>query len=209
MSGISTYVRHIGESLKTIAGGMWITFKTAFLERKVTLQYPSFDVHSGRSLDGPEEGRPRGLPGPLLGAGQDYRGPLSPTLQERFRGQLGFEDGLCITCLQCSRACPIEVITVEGVKIEGRKAKAPTIFRVDNSKCMYCGLCVEVCPTEAVFFTQTFEGATFDCQDLIKEFITAETRMERLRSARELKEKKAREKAAKEAAEEASGEGQP
>ena len=45
---IIDYVRNIYESVTTILTGMWVTFKTAFFERKVTLQYPSYDVIEGR-----------------------------------------------------------------------------------------------------------------------------------------------------------------
>ena len=89
---------------------------------------------------------------------------------------------------------PIDVIRVKGVKIEGRKGRAPTTFRIDYSKCMFCGLCVEVCPTDAVFFTRQFEGATFDYRTLIREFISPETSLERQQLAEEAKEKKKKEK---------------
>jgi formate hydrogenlyase subunit 6/NADH:ubiquinone oxidoreductase subunit I len=58
---------------------------------------------------------------------------------------------------------------------------------------MFCGLCVEVCPTDAVFFTRQFEGATFEYRTLIREFISAELYLQRLQLAEEAK-KKAKEK---------------
>lgn len=190
--GIKTYCRNIYESVTTISMGMWITFKTAFFERKVTLQYPHHDVSEGKpkdaglfsddSLKPPFE--------VLLGASQQvYKGPLNTRLSDRYRGLLGFEEPKCITCLLCAQICPIDVIRVNGVKIEGRKARAPVTYRIDYSKCMFCGLCVEVCPTDAVFFTREFEGATFDYHSLIREFIGPELRRERLEQAEEAKKK--------------------
>ena len=163
--GVKEYFGNIYESVTTISMGMWITFKTAFFERKVTLQYPSHDIIKGEPKDAslPDQ---RNLPPPfepLLGASQqNYRGPLNTKLTERYRGLLGYDELKCISCLLCVQNCPIDVIRVKGVKIEGRKGKAPTTFRIDYSKCMFCGLCVEVCPTDAVFFTRQFEGATFE-----------------------------------------------
>jgi NADH-quinone oxidoreductase subunit I len=189
---ISDYGRNIYEAVTTILTGMWITFKTAFFERKVTLQYPSHDVMEGRlKEDVLFDGNNPSLPfEPLLGAGQRYKGPLNPRVSERYRGLLGFDDAKCIGCLQCAQICPIDVLTVKSVKIEGRKAKAPVIFRIHYAKCMFCGLCVEICPTAAIFFTRQFEAATFDYRDLIKNFIGADERSRRLRCADELQRKK-------------------
>jgi NADH-quinone oxidoreductase subunit I len=191
-TNINDYVRNIYEAIATILAGMWVTFKTAFFERKVTLQYPSHDVLQGRLkedilFDG-ENHRPPFES--LLGAGQRYKGPLNPELSQRYRGLLGFDDAKCIGCLQCAQICPIDVLTVESVKIEGRKAKAPVIFQIHYAKCMFCGLCVEICPTAAIFFTRQFEAATFDYRDLIKNFISADERNRRLKSADELQHPK-------------------
>lgn len=188
---IANYCRNIYESVSTIAAGMWITFKTAFFERKVTLQYPSYDVFAGRpkdaarNADGPAD-QPFEL---FLGAAQNYRGPLNARIADRFRGLLGFDEPKCIACLLCMQVCPIDVIAVEGVRIEGRKGKAPLTYTVDYAKCMFCGLCVEICPTDAVFFTRQFEAATFDCGALVKEFISTGERRERMRMAAEASSK--------------------
>ena len=187
--GISSYFRNIYESVTTIASGMWITYKTAMFERKVTLQYPSHDPLEGRLKD--EVLSPATGPEPpfeiLLGAGQRYKGPLNPRLSERYRGLLGYDEAKCISCLLCAQICPIDVITVKGVKIEGRKTKAPITYIVNYAKCMFCGLCVEICPTDAVFFTRRFEGATFDFRTLVRDFISNDLRRERLRLAAEAK----------------------
>ncbi|UCD79910.1 MAG: 4Fe-4S binding protein [Desulfobacterales bacterium] len=190
---ISNYFRNIYESVTTIASGMWITYKTAMFERKVTLQYPSHDPVEGRLKD--QELFPAGSPKPpfehLLGAGQSYKGPLRPRLSERYRGLLGYDEPKCISCLLCAQICPIDVITVKGIKIEGRKTKAPVTYTINYAKCMFCGLCVEICPTDAVFFTRRFEGATFNFRSLVTEFISAELRRERLELAAEAKQKAA------------------
>lgn len=196
IKGITGYFGNIYESVTTISMGMWITFKTAFLERKVTLQYPSHDIHEGESKDASLPSKKSLKPPfePLLGASQqNYKGPLNAELAERYRGLLGYDELKCISCLLCAMNCPIDVIRVKGVKIEGRKGKAPTTFRIDYSKCMFCGLCVEACPTDAVFFTREFEGATFEYRTLIREFISPELYLERLQLA-EVAKQKAKEK---------------
>jgi NADH-quinone oxidoreductase subunit I len=193
---IANYCRNIYESVSTIAAGMWITFKTAFFERKVTLQYPSYDVFTGQPKDAAFSG---GGPGHqpfelFLGAAQSYRGPLNTRVADRFRGLLGYDEPKCIACLLCMQVCPIDVIAVKGVRIEGRKGKAPLTYTVDYAKCMFCGLCVEICPTDAVFFTRQFEAATFDFGTLVREFIPAGERRERQRLAAEASSKPAKER---------------
>jgi NADH-quinone oxidoreductase subunit I len=185
--GIRDYFRNIYESVTTISVGLWITFKTAFFERKVTLQYPSHDVMEGGPRDAalPSHRSLNPTFDPLLGANQRYRGPLNPRVADRYRGLLGYDEPKCISCLMCAQACPIGVITVKGVKIEGRKTKAPVRFIINYAKCMFCGLCVEICPTDAIFFTRQFEGATYDYRTLIREFISGELREERLKLAEE------------------------
>ena len=205
LDGIKGYLGNIYESVTTVSMGMWVTFKTAFFERKVTLQYPSHDILEGepkdaslrtqRSLNPPFE--------PFLGASQQkYKGPLNTQLPERYRGLLGYDELACISCLLCAQNCPIDVIRVKGVKIDGRKGRAPTTFRIDYSKCMFCGLCVEACPTDAVFFTRQFEGATFEYRTLIREFISPQLCLERLQLAEEAKQKAKEKKERKEKGEE-------
>jgi NADH-quinone oxidoreductase subunit I len=62
-------------------------------------------------------------------------------------------------------------------------------FIIDYAKCMFCGLCVEICPTDAIFFTRQFEGATYDYRTLIREFISGKLRGERLKLAEETRKK--------------------
>jgi formate hydrogenlyase subunit 6/NADH:ubiquinone oxidoreductase subunit I len=205
IKSITAYFGNIYESVTTISMGMWITFKTAFFERKLTLQYPSHDVIKGESKDEsiPSKKKLRPPFEPLLGASQQtYKGPLNTQVTERYRGLLGYDELKCISCLLCAQTCPIDVIRVKGVKIEGRKGKAPTTFRIDYSKCMFCGFCVEVCPTDAVFFTRQFEGATFEYRTLIREFINPQLSLERLQLAEVAKKKDMEKKKKKQKSEE-------
>ena len=198
---IKIYFGNMYEAVTTISVGMWITFKTALFERKVTIQYPSHDILRGEPEDTsiPAQGNLNPPFEVLLGASQQqYKGPLNAQLAERYRGLLGYDEPKCISCLLCAQNCPIDVIRVKGVKIEGRKGKAPTTFRIDYSKCMFCGFCVEVCPTNAIFFTRRFEGATFDYRTLIREYISPRLSLERMQLAEEAKNKAEKEKIKKE-----------
>lgn len=193
---MTTYFSNIYNSISTILVGMWITFKTAFLERKVTIQYPSFDVLLGKRKDEvlfPND--PLGPPfEPLQGANQDYRGPLRRQVSERFRGFLSVDLEHCDADKACVRTCPIGVITVERVRIKGHKGMVPTRFSIDYLRCMYCGLCVEACPRSALFFTRNFEGASADCRGLVREFVSPEARERLLEAAAAYKREKQKDK---------------
>lgn len=60
---------------------------------------------------------------------------------------------LCVGCRACQLACPADAIKmykIEGVFPKNRLKIFPGI---DYSRCTYCGLCVEVCPTNALVMT--------------------------------------------------------
>ncbi|WP_243766852.1 4Fe-4S binding protein, partial [Streptomyces sp. GC420] len=42
-------------------------------------------------------------------------------------------------------------------------------FAIDFSLCMYCGICIEVCPFDALFWSPEFEYAETDIRDLTHE----------------------------------------
>ncbi|MBC8144042.1 MAG: NADH-quinone oxidoreductase subunit I, partial [bacterium] len=89
-------------------------------------------------------------------------------LPERTRNRLYVNQDDCIGCDQCSRACPVNCITIETAKAIGddnpgltsngkRKALWVTRFDIDIAKCCYCGLCVYPCPTECIKMTDIYE----------------------------------------------------
>jgi NADH-quinone oxidoreductase subunit I len=84
------------------------------------------------------------------------------TMPRAFRGMLACDTDACIACLLCVKACPVDCITVEGVKEPGKAKKTCTKYVVDYQKCMVCGLCVEPCPTDAVFHSHRYETSGYD-----------------------------------------------
>ena len=85
---------------------------------------------------------------------------------ERFRGIIRLqkdENGipLCIACKMCNKSCPDHLFEIEGEKDENNKMKA-TRFDWNMKKCMFCGLCVEACPKDAIKFSKEFKMSSLD-----------------------------------------------
>ncbi|MGH2626200.1 MAG: 4Fe-4S binding protein, partial [Anaerolineales bacterium] len=47
------------------------------------------------------------------------------------------------------------------------KERLLTRFDIEMDKCQYCGLCVEVCPTEAIVFVPHYEASTYNRSNLL------------------------------------------
>ena len=83
----------------------------------------------------------------------------------------------CTVCYKCSRECPDWCIYIDAHKEShepagggrARSAKILDRFAIDYALCMYCGICVEVCPFDALFWSPEFEYAEYDIDELLHE----------------------------------------
>jgi formate hydrogenlyase subunit 6/NADH:ubiquinone oxidoreductase subunit I len=62
---------------------------------------------------------------------------------------------VCVGCTFCARTCPDLCITVERDDTPG--ARCVTTYDLDLTKCCFCGLCAEQCPTDALTHTGQYE----------------------------------------------------
>jgi NADH-quinone oxidoreductase subunit I len=81
--------------------------------------------------------------------------------RRRFRGVHGLKlnpDGSCRceACFLCATMCPSNVIDMEMTEGEDGE-KVLVDFTVDLSRCLFCGLCVEACPRDALVMTDIYE----------------------------------------------------
>ncbi|MGE5765527.1 MAG: 4Fe-4S binding protein, partial [Mycobacterium leprae] len=126
-----------------LAKGLAVTFRT-MTRRSVTQQYPD----------------------------------VRPDLPPRSRGVIALLEENCTVCMLCARECPDWCIYIDShketvpPKEEGARARQRNVldrFAIDYSLCMYCGICVEVCPFDALFWSPEFEYSEYDIAELVHE----------------------------------------
>jgi formate hydrogenlyase subunit 6/NADH:ubiquinone oxidoreductase subunit I len=100
-----------------------------------------------------------------------------PNLPPRTRGVIALKEANCTVCYKCSRECPDWCIYIDAHKEthepasggKGRSMKVLDRFAIDYALCMYCGICVEVCPFDALFWSPEFEYSEYDIVQLTHE----------------------------------------
>ncbi|GGL24512.1 hypothetical protein GCM10014719_27660 [Planomonospora parontospora subsp. antibiotica] len=102
---------------------------------------------------------------------------VRPDLPARSRGVIALVEENCTVCMLCARECPDWCIYIDSHKEtlpapEGGRPRARNVldrFAIDFSLCMYCGICIEVCPFDALFWSPEFEYADGDIRNLVHE----------------------------------------
>ena len=86
----------------------------------------------------------------------------------RIRGnELVWSKEKCTGCGTCAKTCPqgsIDIVT--SAKVEENKYQVEK-FEVDTGYCIFCGLCVEACPYEALFMGYAYERARYRRGELV------------------------------------------
>ena len=96
----------------------------------------------------------------------------------RSRGTIALIEENCTVCMLCARECPDWCLVVEGhteaapPAKQGGRARVRNVldrFAIDWSLCMYCGICVEVCPFDALFWAPALVPAEPSRGGLVEE----------------------------------------
>ena len=100
-----------------------------------------------------------------------------PRVPPNSRGVIALVEERCTSCMLCARECPdwcisidshTETVTPEG----GGRPRSEAVldrFAIDFSLCMYCGICIEVCPFDALHWSPQLARAEHDVGRLTHE----------------------------------------
>jgi NADH-quinone oxidoreductase subunit I len=103
---------------------------------------------------------------------------MTPTAPpDASRGVIALLEDNCTVCMLCARECPDWCLFIESHQEtrdpgDGGRQKTTAVldrFAIDYSLCMYCGICVEVCPFDALFWAPEYRYAESSLADLLHE----------------------------------------
>ena len=132
------------------------------------------------------------LPGLIGGLGITLKTMLKPAVTVQYpheredpptraRGVIALKEENCTVCMLCARQCPDWCIYIEGHKEkrpprrEGGRERSVSVldrFDIDYALCMYCGICVEVCPFDALFWSPEYEYSEWSIGKLLHDKVT-------------------------------------
>lgn len=90
----------------------------------------------------------------------------------RFRGEeFNWYEQRCTGCASCAKYCPLGIIKIvtspSGDLVEEGEKYHLDVFDIDIGRCMFCGLCVEACPYDALHMGSGFEEGVYKRSDLV------------------------------------------
>lgn len=97
---------------------------------------------------------------------------------DRFRGALRMphnekNEHKCTACGLCQMNCPngsITVISKTETDVESGKVKRVLErYQYDLGSCIFCDICVQVCPQDAIEWSQEFEHSVFTRSKLVQQ----------------------------------------
>lgn len=77
----------------------------------------------------------------------------------------------CNACNNCARKCPNGSIEVLSTRVQGEDGRSKRVlekYTYHLEMCTFCGLCVPACDEKALIFSQKFEHAVFNKNQLTK-----------------------------------------
>ena len=84
----------------------------------------------------------------------------------RLRGVIALRPEACTSCMLCVRECPTWCITLDSHQAPdlnlpaGARTRLINVldhFAIDFARCMSCSICVDVCPFDALAWSEQFD----------------------------------------------------
>jgi len=90
----------------------------------------------------------------------------------RFRGEeFSWYEQRCTGCASCAKYCPLGIIRIvtnpSGDAMQEGQKYGIEVFDIDIGRCMFCGLCVEACPYDALHMGSGFEEGRYSREELV------------------------------------------
>ena len=157
--------------------GMGVTFKNLVLpSRQFAVQYPSRKISL---LELAKENDTNAISFAINNPKQAIKAlagfaevPVRLDQHSRFRGEeFAWYEQRCTGCASCAKFCPlgiIKIVTDTSGKYEQDGGKYDIeVFDIDIGRCMFCGLCVQACPYDALHMGSGFEEGVYRRDDLV------------------------------------------
>ncbi len=98
--------------------------------------------------------------------------PEKSQQSSRFRGnEFTWLETRCTGCASCAKYCPLGIIEIVthpgGIDVQEGESYGIDVFDIDIGRCMFCGLCVEACPYDALHMGATFERGKYTRAGLV------------------------------------------
>ena len=127
-------------------------------------------------------------------------------MTDNFRGgNLAMDWRVCIGCSMCANACPNKALDLEIVQ-DAKKKRHMKSYVHKSGRCLYCNLCVEVCPVNTLVWDKDYAISTWSKETMTHDAMTDKDREDLEEFLAQVEVEAAEEKAKKEAAAKAKAE---
>ena len=127
-------------------------------------------------------------------------------MTDNFRGgNLAMDWRVCIGCSMCANACPNKALDLEIVQ-DAKKKRHMKSYVHKSGRCLYCNLCVEVCPVNTLVWDKEYAISTWSKETMTHDAMTDKDRADLEEFLAQVEVEAEEEKAKKEAAAKAKAE---